>query len=134
MVDSKTIAIIWGYIDAFDRSGDPSFLITAMAIFEAVLEKAELPEGKITDVWVVTEKGGKELKAKVVKVTKENIMEQVSEWLADLFRFYMKKDTRPWVYQVIKVSLVKILTALGYVATPQETPLETIFEGEGEED
>jgi len=132
VVDSKTIAIIWGYIDAFDRSGDPSYLITAMAMFEAILEKAELPEGEITEAWIVVEMG-RDLKARGVKVTRENIMEHVSAWLADLFRFYMK-DMRPWVYQVIKVSLVKVLTALGYVAIPsKETPLETIFDGEGGE-
>ena len=131
MVDSKTISIIWAYIDAFDRTGNPSYLITAMTMFKAVLEQVELPEDVITAAWKI-EDGGHRIIAKGVEVNRENLVSFVTEWLGTLLDYYPQK-MGPWVYQVGKASLVKILTALGYVVNPLEgTRLETAFES-GEE-
>lgn len=117
-VDTKTIATIWNYINAFDRSQNPSYMITAWAMFKSILETAEIPKFE-TEAWefqpIYSFGHLREFYAKATRVTNDNIIEFSARWIGNLMRY-----SSMWVFQLAKVTLVKLLVVMGYIVAPNE--------------
>lgn len=144
MVSKIEISTIWAYLAQFDVTGNPSFLYSAWTLLSSLVEHRDIPDFS-TEVAVI-KFDGDEIEYPVVVADGENIHDIVNLWVKILPRF-IAHHTLFWAgqrdplleasaihtFQVAKMTLMKIMSAMGYVLNPFEEGgglVEKILEGE----
>lgn len=144
MVSKIEISTIWAYLAQFDVTGNPSFLYSAWTLLSSLVEHRDIPDFS-TEVAVI-KFDGDEIEYPVVVADGENIHDIVNLWVKTLPRF-IAHHTLFWAgqrdplleasaihtFQVAKMTLMKIMSAMGYVLNPFEEGgglVEKILEGE----
>lgn len=144
MVSKTEISTIWAYLAQFDVTGNPSFLYSAWILFSSLVEHQKLPD--FSAEVAIVEFDGEEVRYPMVVANKDTARTIVDTWIKILPRF-IAHHTLFWAgqrdplleasaihtFQIGKMTLMKIMSAMGYVLNPFEEKsglVEQILEGE----
>lgn len=125
MIDSKTVTVLWAYLEEFDKTNNPAYLISAWSLFEGLVEREKLPEfsTRAFTYKIVYPRGGGGAHPEGVlwQVNEENVSKFAQWWVTALIsNSELKGAGLSFILQLSKYSLIKVLTALGAVTNPFE--------------
>ena len=143
MVSKIEISTIWAYLAQFDVTGNPSFLYSAWTLLSSVVEHTTLPDFS-TRVALIEFDGDDTVRYPIVVATRRNIAEIVDTWVKVLPRFIshhalfrsgardpLLEASAIQTFQIAKMTLMKIMSAMGYVLNPfdEESLIDQILSG-----
>ena len=147
MVSKIEISTIWAYLAQFDVTGNPSFLYSAWTLLSSLVEHRDIPDFT-TSVAAIEFDGDDTIRYPIVEVGNENIKDIVELWVKvlpvfisnhALFRAGVSdpvlEASAVKTFQIAKMTLMKIMSAMGYVLNPfegGERLIDQILSGEEE--
>ncbi len=121
-MDKQAITTVWAYLQRYDETGQPRYLISAFSIAYALMRQNK-KKFKITLYKVdwYYEHGGKSWEGVPFTVTHENVLEFLSYWESMLISWVSANESMyQFFLELSKTNLQKLLVTIGAIENPFE--------------